>query len=191
MTTRIAEAQVAVWRCEDQLGVDRSRVATEPWALPKAKAYRAWVLNLWTLRKTSCLARLHHRADVWRRLERGLAGSPMAGSSRQLELAGRRWNVSPYFIAAIAATESSLGVAGCSNFNYWGLANCDGRWSVPTFGSLGEAYDFMGRFLRSRWPSASTPWDYHGYAACDSCWGSKTASHMARLFGVGSSTRYA
>lgn len=114
----------------------------------------------------------------------------MAGSEKELEAAARRYHVSPYFIAAIAATESSLGAAGCGSYNYWGLANCTGIWGVPAFRSLAEAYEFMARFLTSRWPHARTPWDYHGYAACSSCWGSKTASHMSRLFGVGSSVSY-
>jgi hypothetical protein len=123
-------------------------------------------------------------------LEHGLRGSPMAGTGRELEAAGRRWHISPYFIAAIAATESSLGVAACGNFNAYGLANCSGRWSVPLFLSWADSYQFMGRFLTTRWPGARTPYDYFGYAACSSCWGRKTAGWMLRLFGVGPSVRY-
>lgn len=116
----------------------------------------------------------------------------MAGTERELEAAGRRYGVSPYFIAAIAATESSLGAAACGpgGYNAWGLANCDGRWSVPEFRSWADGYMFMARFLSERWPNAIDPWDYRGYAACSDCWGNRTAQHMGHLFGVGYYTRY-
>lgn len=188
--TVIAETEVALWRCQDQLGVDRTRVGVDPWSLPRSTKYRAWVLNLWAVRRQSCLQVLHQRGQIWLRLARGLAGSPMAGTEKELEAAGRRHHVSPFFIAAIAATESSLGAASCGNFNAWGLGNCTGIWNVPAFGSWAEAYDYMAGFLKGRWPHARTPWDYSGYAACSSCWGSTTASHMRRLFGVAASVTY-
>ncbi len=190
LTTQIAEVTVSTWKCQDQLGVARTRAAQEPWSLPRSSKYRAWVLNLWKTRHHACLEILHQRASTWRRLEQGLAGSPMAGTARELEAAGRRHGVSPYFIAAIAATESSLGAAMCGNFNAWGLGNCTGIWNVPAFRSWGEAYDYMARFLKGRWPSARTTYDFGGYAACSSCWGAKTESHMRRLFGVSNSVRY-
>jgi hypothetical protein len=125
-------------------------------------------------------------------LNRALAGTPMAHTGYQLERVGWRYRISPYFIAAIAATESSLGRAACrsNRYNAWGLASCGTSWRVPDFGSWAEAYMFMGRFLTGRWPHARTPYDYHGYAACTPCWGRKTAYWMGRLFGVGPSVRY-
>lgn len=189
LKTLWAEATTATWTCQDQLGVPRSPKVYDPWA-PHSRAFRADRLNHWKLALRGCLQKLHARADVWRRLQRGLAGSPMAGSERELEAAGRRHGVSPFFIAAIAATESSLYEAGCGNYNAWGLANCSGIWDVPYFRSWADAYEFMARFLASRWPHARTPYDYRGYARCSSCWGAKTASHMRRLFGVEASTRY-
>lgn len=188
ITTRTAETIVAVWRCQDQLGVERS-FARSPWKHHSAR-YRAAELNRWIIRRRACLDVLHARGQVLRRLQHGLAGSPMEGTEKELEAAGRRYGVSPYFIAAIAATESSLGAASCGHYNAWGLANCTGIWNVPAFRSWAEAYDYMARFLKSRWPSADTPYDYHGYAACTSCWGAKTESHMRRLFGVSGHTRY-
>jgi len=115
----------------------------------------------------------------------------MAGSERALEAAGRHWHVSPYFIAGIAGTESSFGAAACSGnpYNAYGLSSCTTGWSVPYFKSWAESYEFMGRFLKSRWPNARTPYDFHGYAACSSCWGASTARHMAR-FGVSPSVVY-
>lgn len=207
--TKIGEVIVATWTCQSQRGVPRTPVSAAlagrvsagsslHQALPKSRAYRAWVLNLWNERRASCIKALHAHDDVIRRLQKGLAGSPMAGSERDLESAGRRYGISPYFIAAIAATESSLGVAACSSnrYNAFGLSSCGSGWSVPDFQSWKEAYLFMGAFLTgntrvtSGWPNARTTYDYHGYAACSSCWGSKTAYHMGRLFGVGNGVRY-
>jgi hypothetical protein len=130
--------------------------------------------------------------QVVTRLERGLVGSPMAGTGVILEREGRKHGVSPYFMAATAATESSLGHAACSNnrFNAWGLANCTGIWYVPSFRSWDEAIAFYAKFLSSRWPSHSTPYSFSGYAACDDCWARKVSSWMGTLFGVPARTRY-
>jgi hypothetical protein len=128
---------------------------------------------------------------IVRRLDRGLAGTPMAGLGAILEAEGRRHGISPFFMAAAAGTESSFGAAPCSNNhrNVWGLAACDGRWHVPYFDSWAEAIGFYARFLASGWQGHSTPYSFVGYAACDACWGRKTSAHMGR-FGVGNSTRY-
>jgi hypothetical protein len=128
---------------------------------------------------------------VVRRLDAGLAGTPMAGLGAILEAEGRRYGISPYFMAAAAGTESSFGAAGCSNNpkNVWGLAACDGRWHVPYFPTWESAVGFYARFLASRWQGHSSPYSFRGYAACDACWGRKTSAHMGR-FGAGTSTRY-
>ena len=128
---------------------------------------------------------------IVRRLDAGLAGTPMAGLGAILEAEGRRYGISPYFMAAAAGTESSFGAAGCGNNpkNVWGLAACDGRWHVPYFNTWQEAIGFYARFLASRWSNHSTPYSFRGYAACDVCWGRKTSQHMGR-FGVSNSTRY-
>lgn len=132
------------------------------------------------------------RSDTAKRLNRGLAGSPMRGLGWILEAEGYRYGVSPYFMAAAAATESSLGRAGCSNNprNVWGLASCTNSWPVPYFGTWREAIRFYARFLHDRWPNATSPFHYYGYAECSDCWGRKTAYWMGRLFGVGTYTRY-
>lgn len=192
LPTLIAETTVALWRCEDQRGVPRTKHSVSPWALPKSHAYRAWVLNTWILRKKACLVALHAHDDELRRLRIGLAGTPMAGSERELEAAGRHWHISPFFIAAIAGTESSFGAAGCSGNprNAYGLSSCTTGWSVPYFPTWASSYEFMGRFLTSRWPNATTAYSYSGYAACSSCWGAKTAYWMKSKFGVGPSVAY-
>ena len=132
------------------------------------------------------------RSQVAQKLNRGLAGTPMHGLGWILEAEGHRHGISPYFMAAVAATESSLGRASCRNNrkNVWGLASCTNMWHVPYFETWREAIRFYARFLASRWPSARSPYEYYGYAACDRCWGSKTAYWMGRLFGVAPETRY-
>lgn len=126
------------------------------------------------------------------RLNRGLAGTPMAGLGVTLRDIGKQYNISPYFMAAVAGTESSFGHAACSNNpkNVWGLAACDGRWYVPYFNSWDEAIRFYASFLADRWPSATSPHDFHGYAACTPCWGRKTSYWMGSRFGVSSYTKY-
>jgi hypothetical protein len=188
----IAEAQVALWKCQDQRRVPRTAASTSPWALPQSHAYRQWAHKLWVKRQKGCLVELHRWDDVIRQLQRGLSGTPMDGSAGDLLAAGLRYRISPFFIAGIAGTESSFGAAACSNnrYNAFGLASCGSSWRVPNFQSWREAYFFMGQFLTSRWAGASTTFHYHGYAACSSCWGAKTAMHMRFRFGVGSSVRF-
>lgn len=132
------------------------------------------------------------RYQVAAQLNRGLAHTPMANTGFALEAAGHRHHVSPFFIAAIAGTESSFGAAACTGNprNAFGLASCGTGWRVPYFPSWAAAYEFMGAFLTSRWPRARTTYDFHGYAACSSCWGAKTAEHMRARFGVGPTVTY-
>lgn len=140
------------------------------------------------------------RERVVQALNRGLAGSPMAGTGRALEASGWKWGISPFFIAAIAESESSLGARACSGnrYNAFGLASC-GTWNgvpPPTFRSWAHAYDFEARFLTghtwvtSGWPHAQTTYDFHGYAACSSCWGAAAERHMRNRFGVSNRVRY-
>lgn len=201
-TTLIAETTVQVWNCQAKLillGQRKTRDKFQsPWSLPKSAEYRTWVLKQRIKKQAACLKRLHADDEILRRLRIGLDGTPMAGSEGALVAAGRRWGVSPYFIAAIAGTESSFGAAACRNnrYNAFGFSSCGSGWRVPYFRSWGEAYDFAARFLTGRttvtsgWPNARTTFDYFGYAACSSCWGAKTAMHMRQLFGVGNSVRF-
>lgn len=157
-----------------------ARFSSEEWVARARSARRA--LTRW------------HRStgQVVARLERGLAGTPMEGTGVILERHGRAYGVSPFFMVAVAATESSIGHAACSNnrFNVWGLASCSGSWYVPPFRSWDEAIEFYAKFLSSRWPGHSSPYSFRGYAACDECWGRKVSSWMSSLFGVSSRTAY-
>lgn len=131
------------------------------------------------------------RYQVAAQLNQQLGGTPMAGTGFQLEAAGWRYRIHPAFIAAIAGVEGSYGRAACRGnpHNTFGLASCGSSWHVPYFPKWADAYDFMGRFLSTRWPRARTPYDFRGYAACSSCWGRAVAWHMAR-FGLGTDVRY-
>lgn len=126
------------------------------------------------------------RSEIAKRLNRGLAGTPMAGLGYILERNGRQFGISPYLIAAIAAKESSLGAASCRNNpkNVFGLSSCGSGWYVPYFETWNEAIHFEARFLKTRWPGAASPYDFHGYAECLACWASSVASHMSRIWGV-------
>lgn len=66
LTTRIAEQQVALWRCQDQRAIPRTQASREPWALPRSSAYRSWVLNLWAQRRSKCITALHARDQALR-----------------------------------------------------------------------------------------------------------------------------
>lgn len=119
------------------------------------------------------------RHDTARRLNRALAGTPMHGQGWRLEATGRRWNISPYFIALAANRESSLGTRPCRNNprNVWGLKSCqlgryvditgDGRpEQLPVFRTWGHAFTFFARYVRARFPHARTAYDFHGYCEC-------------------------
>jgi hypothetical protein len=123
------------------------------------------------------------RAATAGQLNARLAGTPMEGTGYMLERAGWRHGIHPALIAAIAGTESSFGRAACrsNRYNAFGLASCGTSWRVPDFRSWAQAYQFMGRFLKERWPHARTPYDYRGYAACTPCWARKTAGWMRWL----------
>ncbi len=134
------------------------------------------------------------RQNVVNQLNAGLAGTPMQGTGRSLEAAGWKWRVHPAFMAGVAGIESAWGRRVCERFNAWGLGSCGRAWHPPSFRSWAHAYDYYARFLMSRWPSARSPYDYHGYCvdrygnACPT-WARDVAWNMDRL-GFGPSVRY-
>lgn len=183
---RIARTITATWACEQAVGWPRTR-AGNVWA-KHSIGYRRWQLRVWQTRLQAC-ERAHTTIRV---LRRGLAGTPVAGSETALEHAARRYRISPFFMAAVFATESSLGRVACRNdrFNVAGLASCQDSWPVPRFRSWPHFFDYYARFLTSRWPGATTPWSYRGYAACSDCWARKVAYWMHTLFGVDPNVRF-
>jgi hypothetical protein len=126
----------------------------------------------------------HQRQHVVQMLNAGLAGTPMAGTGRQLEASGWKWHVNPAFMAAAAGLESAWGRLACAGnpWNLWGLGSCDRYWRVPHFATAAAAYDYYARFIRSHWTRARTPYDLAGYCECGSqSWGSRVAYNMDRL----------
>lgn len=182
---KVARAVTATWGCQDAIGQPRTKTGNL-WA-KHSPGYRRWQLRQWQARLDKCNA----TRGVIRTLQRGLANTPMSGTEAALEAAGRRHGISPVFMAAVAGTESSYGAAACRNnrMNVWGLSSCGSGWYVPQWQSWAQAFDFYARFLVTRWPGASTPYSFRGYAACSDCWARKVSEHMAR-FGVGNSVAY-
>jgi len=131
------------------------------------------------------------RERVVKALDATLAGTPMQRTGRELEAAGWKHHVHPAFIAAIAGTESSYGRLACRNarYNAFGLASCGSSWRVPYFPTWSSAYTFMAKFLTSRWPRATSPYHYFGYAANSSAWGRAVSYHMERFL-LGTNVRY-
>lgn len=166
------------------------------WRKPRNCADAKYLAVVWAERSF----RSRQATGIWRerqaeleveRLDRVIAGTPMAGQAEVLIRLGKRYHVNPYFVIAVAATESSIGEAACGpgGYNAWGLGNCGSAWSVPAFSSWADAYDYYMRFLNRQWPGHSTPWSFSGYAACDACWARKVSEWMGR-FGVAAVSRY-
>jgi hypothetical protein len=125
-------------------------------------------------------------------LNRHLAGSPMAGLGRTLERQGRLHGISPYFIVAVAHKESSEGRAACSANpkNVWGLGACGRAWSPPYFRTWPQAVNYFVRFVKGRWPSATSPYHFYGYCrGCEGSWASRVSARMISLGGT-TSVRY-
>jgi Mannosyl-glycoprotein endo-beta-N-acetylglucosaminidase len=187
---RFYQARARYWAHRMGAGTEWAASGSRPRSCPR------YLANLWRDKAHAW----RKRSEAWweavgavvRRLERGLQGTPMEGTGAVLERYGRKYGVSPFFMVAAAATESSIGAAACGpgGYNAWGLGNCGSAWSVPSFSSWSEAIAYYARFLARGWPGHSTPYSFSGYAACDECWGRKVSEWMSRLFGVRAVTRY-
>lgn len=129
-------------------------------------------------------------ADPALELRRALAGTPLEPAADELELAGRRHDVNPELIVAIAYVESSLGVKACRTNprNVWGLGACGRAWRPPVFRTWGHAASYFARFLRDRWPTARSPYDLARYCVTETgatCpdWAPAVTAAGRRLFG--------
>lgn len=194
---RHARKAVAYYRAKTYDYQDRrasARSSKSPMARGKSCHWAKYAASVWVARaraaKDAYTKWWKERGSVIRLLDRIVSGTPMAGTGSILEKYGRQYGVSPFFMVAVAATESSIGYAACGpgGFNAWGLGNCGTAWSVPAFSSWNEAIAYYAKFL-TRWVGHTTPYSFRGYAACDECWGRKVSSYM-QSFGVEPITRY-
>jgi hypothetical protein len=133
-----------------------------------------------------------YRVKVVKTLQRGLSRFPLGRHVSALESAGKKYNVNPYFMAAAAGVESTFGRQPCGENprNIWGLGACNSVWSVPYFETWREAFNYYAHFLKRTWPRARTAYEFYGYSACDSCWGSKAAYYMRYFFNSGPQVAY-
>ena len=121
-----------------------------------------------------------HRFHVALKLKQGLRGTPLARHAFKLEAEGWRWNINPFFVAAIAGTESSFGAAACGG-NAWGLGNCG-----MSFTSFADGIGYATKLLRTSYLDDGlrtlerVGWRY---AACGSCWAERTGFFMRSRFG--------
>lgn len=151
---------------------------------------------LLTQRSEGARPHIHHSLGylIAAQLNLGLRDTPMRGTGFALVGEGKRWNVHPAFIAAVAGVESSYGAAYCQRYNGWGLGSCPQLWHPPTFRSWRDGISFFARWFRGRWPRSSSPYDVHGYCVdrygndCPT-WPGKVAYNMRRL-GFSAVTRY-
>lgn len=186
---RVAFAQVraveavrgAVWACQRGLkDVPLRRAALNRTGLEAAGwRYLLWIKAQWNGELAGCQQTAGSRAAVVSRLRAGLAGYPLEQWAGRFEQAGRRWNVSPYLMAAISGTESTYGLAVTPG-NAWGIG------PGMSFADFGAGIDYLARLLATRYPIDSGDLARVGsiYAACGVCWGSTTGSIMQARFGA-------
>lgn len=121
-----------------------------------------------------------HRYIVASTLQRSLARTPLRGQGFVFEAEGHRWNVNPFFVAAITGTESSFGAARCG-WNVFGWNSCRG----DSFTSFADAISVVTRALRenymNRWNLGTVELIGVVYCRCGSHWAANTRSFMRRL----------
>lgn len=125
------------------------------------------------------------------KLNRALARTPMRGTGWALVSEGKRVDLHPGFIAAVAGFESSYGARMCEPFNAWGLGSCRRAWTPPPFASWRDSIRFFAGWFRSRWRPSTDMWTV-GRSYCPPCasgWGNAVALRM-RLLGFEPSTRF-
>lgn len=124
-----------------------------------------------------------HRYLVAKRLKDGLTkpyAFPLRRYAFAMEAAGHRYNVNPYFIAAIAGVESTFGKAACGG-NAWGIGSCS-----VTFPTFKEGAFYTARLLRTGYLNRGLRDVYAvGRVYCPPCgnrWGEKVAYFMRYFF---------
>lgn len=124
------------------------------------------------------------REAIVKRLQAGLAGTPLYPYAARFEQAGRQWNVNPFFMAAISGTESGFGVANSAAGNAWGIGPGINLYN------FGNGIDYLARLLAEDYNLSSTVTVGTRYAACGTCWGARTSWFMQARFGADPSFLY-
>ena len=167
-----------VWACQDHIGQPRTRAALPESRLTlAAPGYLKWMRRVWEGRLTGCERVNGHRIHIVTVLRRGLHGYPLEAWAEAFEQAGRQWDVSPYFMAAISGTESTFGLY-VSPENAWGIG------PGMAFRDFGEGIQYLARLLATSYNLTSAWTVGPRYAACGSCWGTTTGAIMQSRFGA-------
>lgn len=121
-----------------------------------------------------------HRYEIAHRLSVGLKGTPLERYAFVLEAEGRKYNVNPFFIAAISGVESSFGAAACGG-NAWGIGSCS-----MSFATFADGARYTTRLLRTGYLNRGLTdvWSI-GRVYCPPCgngWGDKVAWFMRNRF---------
>lgn len=170
----VQKTRLAVWACQHTVGVPATRAGLNHAEL-SASGWRflVWANHRWHARLTACRAEASHRSRIVAVLRQGLHGYPLEVWAARFEQAGRRWNVSPYLMAAISGTESTYGLYVTPG-NAWGIG--PGKW----FADFGQGIDYLAQLLATQYDLTST-WTV-GPRYCCSGWGSTTGSIMQSRF---------
>jgi len=187
----IRKARSATWICQRKLGVPATKGSLDPrWKHSDSVSYLSGVRDKWRARARSCWKELNSGGKHLRILTRGLRGTPLEGSARELYEESRRANFNPYVIVGASGVESSYGAAACygNRFNIWGLGACGRAWHEPYFATRRQAYRYFIRFIRSHWPTATTIYQFYGYCVpysrCGApLWGARALAKARQLFG--------
>lgn len=154
-----------------------------------AGAVAVFVLTVPVAKSAPLKPKHSHRYLVAAQLQRSLAGTALHGTGFTFEAEGHRWNVNPFFVAAISGTESSFGAARCG-WNVFGWNSCNG----DSFTSFADAISTVTHSLRvdymNRWRLFSVEAIGVTYCACGSHWAEHTRIFMRQLGDVSGGVVY-
>lgn len=123
-------------------------------------------------------AALPDRGGNWiGRIDRYLAGSPLAGQGRVFYLAAADAGIEPRLMPAIAMIESGAGRVNANTNNFFGRRARRGyrSWVTPE-----EAIQNQARYVANMWGRVSSPYQMTGYATSP-VWKGNVAREMARI----------
>lgn len=181
----VEKARRAVWACQRSLDDSPlTRAALNHDGLRAAGfRYLIWIKAQWNTQLSSCRIVAAHRHRIVATLTGGLRGSPLEPWAVRFEQAGRRWNVSPYLMAAIAGQESSFG-RYVSPGNAWGIG------PGIAFADFGAGVDYLAEMLSQRYNMSSLYSIQSAY--CPGCgeWPGKVAYFMGTFGQSSAMLRY-